>query len=438
MPVYKSIADSIHKYIEIPKKIYVDLIDTVPFQRLRRLGQVGGVHISYPSATHSRFIHSLGTFHIANRIVTNLKRKRPELVSKDTEERILISALIHDIGHGPFSHLFEDAIKMLCNKSELQSYEDKYSAFRKHENITKQFVIAEESEISRILDYGGYDKKRIADLIIGRSGDDKTFVNQIIASQLDADSLDYLMRDSVATGVSFGLYNLERLFAMMDISPEGRLIVKEKGLQSTEQVIIARYMQFTRVYFHKTVRCWDFMLKLYISQLLENIELGKDLTILPFIQDFVDEPNWKTLIPLTDDIFYTQLQLSADKETNGDHIKHLAKDFLRRSLFKSIPLTEKMASIIDNERAQVNAIITKYGYPENFWDIDRFVSRYYTPYDEANKDAITIKMKDGQLKQLSEVSDVVSSLSKPKYNNLLIFPAACRKDITTFIKKIEE
>jgi HD superfamily phosphohydrolase len=97
-----------------------------------------------------------------------------------------------------------------------------------------------------------------------------------------------------------------------------------------------------------------------------------------------------------------------------------------------------MASIIDNERVQVNAIITKYGYPETFWDIDRFVSRYYTPYDEANKDAITIKMKDGQLKQLSEVSDVVSSLSKPKYNNLLIFPATCRKEITTFIKKIEE
>ena len=253
MSVYRSIADQVHKYIDIYEKTIMDIIDTSIFQRLRRIIQLGGVSISYPSATHSRFMHSLGTHHVANRIGIFLNRKHPDILTIDDLRRVSLTALIHDIGHGPFSHMFEDTIRLLCKNSDDNKCIEKYGLFVRHENISEQIVMDEESEIAQILEKEGYNRIQLGSMIQGRSVKDKPFNNQIINSQLDADSLDYLMRDSFATGVSFGLYNLERLFDMMELTEDGTIIIREKGIQSVEQVVIALYMQFTRVYFHKTV-----------------------------------------------------------------------------------------------------------------------------------------------------------------------------------------
>ncbi len=436
MSVYRSIADQVHKYIDIYEKNIIDIVDTSIFQRLRRIIQLGGVSISYPSATHSRFIHSLGAHHVANRIGNFLNKKHPNILTQDDLRKVSLTALIHDIGHGPFSHMFEDTIRLLCKNSNNETCSDKYEAFLRHENISEQIVMDDESEIAQILEREGYNRKQLGSMIQGRSIEDKPFNNQIINSQLDADSLDYLMRDSVATGVSFGLYNLERLFDMMELTDDGTIIIREKGIQSVEQVVIALYMQFSRVYFHKTVRCYEYMLKLFISQVLQMLEEGKKLEVLPFIKEFSDKPYWKTLMTLTDDIIYTQLHYSAQKEENSPFIKKLANEILKRNLYKSIPLTEEMASQVLENKDKINFIVRKYDYPIVSWDIDQFSSRYYTHYDETNRNAIMIKMKGGQLKQLSEVSDVVASLTKPKYNNLLIFPAPCREEITKLVKEI--
>ena len=429
MPIYKSIADSVHKYIDIPKKIYVELIDTIQFQRLRRISQLAGVTVSYPSATHSRFAHSLGAFHIANRIMSHLRKLYPNDVSKEDNETVLISALIHDVGHGPFSHMFEDTIRMFCRSIEDKSCVKTFEPFIHHENITEEIILDPDSDISKVLEAYGYDKNAISELVLGKEKINKPFMNQIISSQIDADSLDYLMRDSLATGVSFGLYNLERLFAMIRLSEDGKLVVKEKALQSAEQVVIARYMQFSRVYFHKTVRCWEFMLKLYLSQLFKKLQEGKETMVLPFIKDFVDKPRWQTLIPLTDDVIYAQLELSASKEKNHTFLQTLAHQFLRRQLFKSIGITTEMAQEIENNREIVEEILHKHGWPEYAWGVDHFISRYYTPYDEINRDAILILTRKGEIKQLSEVSQVVASLSNPTHNHLLIVPANCRRDV---------
>jgi HD superfamily phosphohydrolase len=434
MTVYRSIADTVHKYIDVPEKLFIDIIDTGEFQRLRRIIQLGGVSISYPSATHSRFMHSLGASHVANGIASELNLRHPDILSKDDIALVSLTALIHDIGHGPFSHMFEDTIRMLCRNTDNPECTEKFTAFERHENLSEQIVLDGTSEIASILEKEGFNRHRIADLIQGRSIDDKPFYNQIINSQLDADALDYLMRDSVATGVSFGMYNLERLFAMLELTPNGMIVIREKGLQSIEQVVIALYMQFTRVYFHKTVRCWEYMLKLFISQILQKTEEKQNLAVLPFIQDFVDKPYWRTLMGLTDDIIYTQLQYSAVKEDKDPFIQQLAKDILQRNLYKSIPLTEDMAqSIVENEE-KINFIVRKHGYPIKSWEVDQFMSRYYTTFDEEDRFAIMLKMKDGSLKQLSEVSEIVAGLTKPKYNNLLIFPSACREDISKLVK----
>ena len=118
MSVYRSIADQVHKYIDIYDKIIIDIIDTWEFQRLRRIIQLGGVSASYPSATHSRFMHSLGAHHVANRIGQFLHKKHPDIFTEDEIKQVSLTALIHDIGHGPFSHMFEDTTKMLCKNYE--------------------------------------------------------------------------------------------------------------------------------------------------------------------------------------------------------------------------------------------------------------------------------------------------------------------------------
>ena len=438
MTSYRSIADTVHKYIDVPEKLFIDIIDTWEFQRLRRIIQLGGVSISYPSATHSRFMHSLGASHVANRLTSELNKKHPQILTEDDITLCSLTALIHDIGHGPFSHMFEDTIRMLCRNSENTTCNEKFESFVRHENISEQIVLDTDSGIAKILEKEGFDRRRIGDLIQGRSVDDKPFYNQIIRSQLDADALDYLMRDSVATGVSFGLYNLERLFAMLELTPEGLIIIREKGLQSIEQVVISLYMQFSRVYFHKTVRCWEYMLKLFISQILQKLNEGDQLAVLPFVQDFSENPYWKTLMTLTDDVVYTQLHYSVVKEERDPFIKKLASDILHRNLYKSIPLTEEMAASVSENQDKINFIVRKHGYPIVSWEIDQFMSRYYTPYDEKDRFAIMLKMKDGSLKQLSEVSEVVGSLTKPKYNNLLIFPAPCKEEITKIVKDLEK
>ena len=381
-------------------------------------------------------MHSLGAFHVANQVCTALNERHPTILTKEDIEKISLTALIHDIGHGPFSHMFEDTARMLCRNFPDKKCVEKYEVFTRHENISEQIVLDEDSEISAILEKNNFDRKNIADLIQGRSVQDKAFNNQLIRSQLDVDALDYLTRDSVATGVSFGLYNLERLFAMMELTPEGQIIISEKGLQSVEQVVIALYMQFTRVYFHKTVRCWEYMLKLFISQLIQKLEEKSNLTVLPFIQDFVENPYWGSLMSLTDDVIFSQLHYSAKKEKNDLFMQKLAKEILRRDLFKSIPLTEEMASSVLENKDKINFIVRKHEYPIQSWEIDQFGSRYYTPYEEDKWNAIMIKMKNGELKQLSEVSEIISSLSKPKYNNLLIFPSPCRAEITKLVEEI--
>lgn len=434
MPIYKSIADSVHKYIDIPKKVYVELIDTREFQRLRRVSQLAGVTASYPSATHSRFAHSLGAFHIANKIMTHLRKLYPNEITKEDTKTVLISALIHDIGHGPFSHMFEDTMRMLSNEIR-EDVRGGFQPFTKHENITEQIILDDASEIAQILNDYGYDKKAITELVLGKEIADKPFMNQIISSQIDADSLDYLMRDSLATGVSFGLYNLERLFAMIRLSDDGKLVVKEKALQSAEQVVIARYMQFSRVYFHKTVRCWEFMLKLYISQLFKQFLEGNNVQILPFIEAFVEKPSWQTLMGLTDDTIFAQLQLNAMIGKNN-FLNKVAGMILRRKLFKSIPITDQQAKIIYENKAIIDNVITKHGWPSYAWGIDHFVSRYYTPYDEINRDAILILTKQGEIKQLSEISEVVQSLSKPTHNHLIIVPESARKEVKEILEKL--
>lgn len=236
------ITDPIHKYIRITD-IEKKLIDTEVFQRLRKIRQLAGAHLVYPSAQHTRFEHSLGVMHLAGLAAETLSDKG-YITNKEDIESLRIAALLHDIGHGPFSHLFEEVL------SENESKKIN------HEIIGKKII--KETIILDILGKYGYDGDYVCKLSFGES--QKMFYNEIIAGSLSADIMDYLPRDSFFTGAEYGKVDYYRLISSFEVLSNGHLGINKSAINSLESMLISRYQMFKAVYFHKTVRAGEVML----------------------------------------------------------------------------------------------------------------------------------------------------------------------------------
>ena len=236
------ITDPIHKYIRITD-IEKKLIDTEVFQRLRKIRQLAGAHLVYPSAQHTRFEHSLGVMHLAGLAAETLLDKG-YITNKEDVESLRIAALLHDIGHGPFSHLFEEVL------SENESKKIN------HEIIGKKII--KETIILDILGKYGYDGDYVCKLSFGES--QNMFYNEIIAGSLSADIMDYLPRDSFFTGAEYGKVDYYRLISSFEVLSNGHLGINKSAINSLESMLISRYQMFKAVYFHKTVRAGEVML----------------------------------------------------------------------------------------------------------------------------------------------------------------------------------
>lgn len=233
------ITDPIHRYIRF-SDAEKQVIDEPAFQRLRRIRQLAGAHLVYPSAQHSRFEHSLGAMHIAGLAGESLLVKG-YIDSAETVQELRIAALLHDVGHGPFSHLFEEVLETKTSTS--------------HEDIGKKIIT--KSAISDVLRANGHNPEVIASLSFGQS---KTgFLNEIISGGLSADIMDYLPRDSYFTGAEYGKVDYHRLISSMEVA-NNRLVLNKSALNSLESMLISRYEMFKAVYFHKTVRSAEVML----------------------------------------------------------------------------------------------------------------------------------------------------------------------------------
>lgn len=233
------ITDPIHRYIRF-SQAERDVIDSQPFQRLRRIRQLAGAHLVYPSAQHSRFEHSLGAMHIAGLAGENLLGKG-YVDNAETIQELRLAALLHDVGHGPFSHLFEEVLETRCGTS--------------HEEIGRRII--KETEIADILERNGYSADHISKLSFGQSK--VGFLNEIISGSLSADIMDYLLRDSYFTGAEYGKVDYNRLTSSFAVA-RGRLVIDRSALNSLESMLISRYEMFKAVYFHKTVRSAEVML----------------------------------------------------------------------------------------------------------------------------------------------------------------------------------
>jgi len=291
------IIDPIHDFIRVYDH-ELSIIDNPIFQRLRRIRQLSGAHLTYPAAQHTRFEHSLGVMHIASQAGHALHEK--EILKSDDIEILRLSGLLHDIGHGPFSHLFEEIIQ-----------EKKIS----HEDFGKEIIL--KSDIGDSLSKNGFDKKLITKVAFGDSK--FQYMNEIVSGALSADMMDYLLRDGYFTGAEHAKIDHKRITQSLDVHKK-KLALERSALYSFESMMHSRYQMFKAVYFHKTVRSAEVML-------LEALRLSDDE--FGFTNFNVNE-----FVNLTDE--YVLSTLISSKSSKLKCARQLAQDYQNRKLLKCV------------------------------------------------------------------------------------------------------
>ena len=294
---YLDIIDPIHDFIRVYNH-ELKIIDNPIFQRLRRIRQLSGDHLTYPDAQHTRFEHSLGVMHIANQAGQALTEKG--LLSKDDIKILRLAGLLHDIGHGTFSHLFEEIIQ-----------QKKIS----HEDFGKELIL--KSEIGDSLSKNGFDKLSIAKIAFGDSK--LQYLNEIVSGALSADMMDYLLRDGYFTGAEHAKIDHKRITQSLDLHKK-KLALEKSALYSFESMMHSRYQMFKAVYFHKTVRAAEVML-------LEALRLSNDE--FGFTQFKIDE-----YVKLTDEYVLSMLLSSSSSKLKK--AKQFAEDYQNRKLLKCV------------------------------------------------------------------------------------------------------
>jgi HD superfamily phosphohydrolase len=248
------IKDPIYGYVRITEAER-RIIDSYPFQRLRRIRQLAGAEYVYPGANHTRFEHSIGVMHLAGMFVDNPQIS--QIISEDEAQMVRISALLHDVGHGPFSHVFEHLLTRFLGKT--------------HEDMTTWIITS--SEIKDIINDLGYDPKVIGSLAVGRlNKPNMAFMDQIIRSAVDADKLDFVVRDTYHTGAEYGFVDVFRLAYTVDVI-NGNLSVDIGSLSALESFILARIESFKSIYFHRVGRAVQIMLAMAMERAKDDLGL---------------------------------------------------------------------------------------------------------------------------------------------------------------------
>jgi len=254
MQRWGEIKDPVHGYVYITQA-EKEIIDSYPFQRLRRLRQLAGAEMVYPGANHTRFEHSIGVMHLAGILVKNPNLS--QLLTEDEAQMIKIAALLHDVGHGPFSHIFEHLLVKFLNKT--------------HEDITTWII--QESELKDIISGLGYNPNSVGKLAVGSlHGPGKAFMDQIIRSAVDVDKLDFIVRDTHHTGAEYGYVDIFRLIQMLDVLDEN-LAVDLGALSALESFILARIESFKSIYFHRVARAAQIMIAMAMEQAKDELGL---------------------------------------------------------------------------------------------------------------------------------------------------------------------
>ena len=402
------ITDPIHDFIRLNKTEH-KIIDTPVFQRLRRIKQLSGAHLIYPGAQHTRFEHSLGVLHIASMAATSLHAKG--IMSNDDIQNIRFAALLHDIGHGPFSHLFEEVLQ---RKKQIS-----------HEEIGKQIIL--KSEIGDIITSSGYNKKLIHNLAVGQGK--LQFMNEIVSGALSADMMDYLLRDGYFTGAEHAKIDHNRLTHSLDVYGK-KLALDSSALVNFETMMISRFQMFKAVYFHKTVRSGEVML-------LEAMSLADDELGLSSL-------DMNEYVKLTDEVILEKLISLPEKNLELKAARKIATDYQDRKLFKCVFERSLSGKSLSKKRLdeikQKIAKKSKINPNQIFIDTSTTSSIPLTPSKKESKSIILTK-KDGKKTIAKEIPiseiPLVSSMSKVMNILRVYTPASYRKKIEIATRSIQ-
>ena len=404
----KIINDPVHGFVSIPSEFIFDLIEHPYFQRLRRIKQLGLTHYVFPGATHSRYQHTIGALHLMSLALESLKNKEVKITSEE-QDAVLAAILLHDIGHGPFSHALEESLMSGIN----------------HEMLSQLLMNDLNQQFEGKLDLA---------IQIFNNNYSKKFLHQLVSSQLDMDRLDYIKRDSFFTGVTEGTIGTDRIIKMLNVLDDN-LVVEKKGIYSIEKFLISRRLMYWQVYLHKTVMASEYLLvkMLQRAKYLGNSNI--DVFATPCLSFFLKQN-------ITMDNYNGQLQkvISNFVQLDDSDIISSAKVWMNHSdkvlsiLARNL-IERKLPSLILSENKPkvkqitqiMNRIIEIYDLSEEEASFLLISGEISNSAFSSIDDMIQILIAKNETKDLSEVSDIlnVPYLQKSEIKYFICYPKNC-------------
>ncbi|HAK39126.1 HD superfamily phosphohydrolase [Streptococcus infantarius subsp. infantarius] len=394
----KVFRDPVHNYITVNHPVIYDLINSKEFQRLRRVKQVSTTVFTFHGAEHSRFSHCLGVYEIARRVTEIFDAKFPEIWDSNENLLTMVAALLHDVGHGAYSHTFEKLFDT------------------DHEAITQEIITSPDTEVNAILRGVSPDFPENVASVINHTYHNKQVV-QLISSQIDCDRMDYLLRDSYYSGARYGQFDLTRILRVIRPTADG-IVFEYNGMHAVEDYIVSRFQMYMQVYFHPASRAMEVLLQnllkraKYLYHIDSHFFKKTSPNLIPFL---TNQASLADYLSLDDGVMNTYFQ--AWMAAEDDILADLASRFVNRKVFKSVTFEEESRK----DLSHLVELVKSVGFdPDYYTGIHvNFDLPYdiYRPEKKEPRTEINMIQKDGLVVELSTISPIVKTLTGTIYGD---------------------
>ena len=394
----KVFRDPVHNYITVNHPVIYDLINSKEFQRLRRVKQVSTTVFTFHGAEHSRFSHCLGVYEIARRVTEIFDAKFPEIWDSNENLLTMVAALLHDVGHGAYSHTFEKLFDT------------------DHEAITQEIITSPDTEVNAILRGVSPDFPENVASVINHTYHNKQLV-QLTSSQIDCDRMDYLLRDSYYSGARYGQFDLTRILRVIRPTADG-IVFEYNGMHAVEDYIVSRFQMYMQVYFHPASRAMEVLLQnllkraKYLYHIDSHFFKKTSPNLIPFL---TNQASLADYLSLDDGVMNTYFQ--AWMAAEDDILADLASRFVNRKVFKSVTFEEESRK----DLSHLVELVKSVGFdPDYYTGIHvNFDLPYdiYRPEKKEPRTEINMIQKDGLVVELSTISPIVKTLTGTIYGD---------------------